>query len=554
ALLAVDDSSEKDSVAPTGAHLVWRLGRRTRHPRLSEAFPEGLLLVTQRSPHLKDTPTGGTGSDEADAFLAPLPLPSGEEESLGSGCIVGGVEPLSSSGTAWEFGILEERLEPLSLWSGRQLLSEVSRQRIRLARPLLVAVQADSAAEECRGFGQDIAYLGVQTRWSGNDENEPPEANGVQLLETFQVLRPRLPRDATVADIFRTCRGRSRELAEVRMRARYDLLPVDSSPSSGSSSPWKAEDAESAWSSKLPAEMLPGAFISLMLTWPLSVQQALSWPLLQGPPGLSCSATVHVRGGRSAERCLLGQQWAHVDILRRLACLLSCGADDEAANSPLQGCQLQGSRSESTLNMLSTRAAVARLFEVERDLATSSAGLRHSSCALAPEAPSSQLEEDRPNRDFVDRLWLNVLSRCESAREATLALQVVLEELGRPGSSFAPFVRRDNPTTMAELVRTAVQIATLRRYASPGEAQELSEAVLAWEDRCKDLVQLRNALLVIVGIGTECVRRDLVHLVTRRGYVTAQELGGFQVGASPVAEIEGLCCLRQIAELAVLCV
>ncbi|CAE8595583.1 unnamed protein product [Polarella glacialis] len=303
---------------------------------------------------------------------------------------------VGSSGTAWEFGILEERLEPLSLWSGRQLLSEVSRQRIRLARPLLVAVQADSAAEECRGFGQDIAYLGVQTRWSGNDENEPPEANGVQLLETFQVLRPRLPRDATVADIFRTCRGRSRELAEVRMRARYDLLPVDSSPSSGSSSPWKAEDAESAWSSKLPAEMLPGAFISLMLTWPLSVQQALSWPLLQGPPGLSCSATVHVRGGRSAERCLLGQQWAHVDILRRLACLLSCGADDEAANSPLQGCQLQGSRSESTLNMLSTRAAVARLFEVERDLATASAGLRHSSCALAPEAPSSQLEEGSP--------------------------------------------------------------------------------------------------------------------------------------------------------------
>jgi len=162
-------------------------------------------------------------------------------------------------------------------------------------------------------------------------------------------------------------------------------------------------------------------------------------------------------------------------------------------------------------------------------------------------------DEERPGRDFVDRLWLDAAARCASAQCLVELVQAVLAWLGRPGS-VAPFVRRENGTEVAELVRTAVKISTLRRYAaSPGGAQ-LQDLAASWEERRRQLSTVEAVAPLVLGMGVECLRRDFVHVITRRGYIMPQDLDHFTDASRPVeVQVDRLHCLHRMAELALMC-
>jgi len=428
--------------------------------------------------------------------------------------------------------MLEERLEPLSLWDARELLSEVSRTSLRLARPLVVAVRDERQSPGNgykAGMCQRLSYLGVKLRLPGNDENEAPfnrgGAGGLAVLESVRITRPLLPQSATLGEALRLCSG-TKGIGEVQVLARYDQLVLD---------------LTSSVTSHLPAELLSEPFISLVLSWQLSTEQANSWPLIEGPPALSCADTVHARGGSHLERCLVRRQWADLDFLVQV----SSAADDE------DGITRSFASGERHLSSDSPEEMVARLFEEEAALAAAEASKFRSQ---DHEATSSNLADQRAH-DFVDRMWQHVLSRCNTARELLRALRLLLQELGQVGA-VVPYVRRDNLTQGAHLVRHAASLAALRRAASRGHEQEkdLAEAVDAWQRRCKELAQLQKASSLAVEVGSECIRRDLLHLITQKGCVAAQELAAFQhVCASPLQELDRLRRMRHVAEVAVLC-
>ncbi|CAK0847887.1 unnamed protein product [Prorocentrum cordatum] len=496
ALKAADLETE-ESVAHAGSWLVWRIRRQTRHPRLSEAFPDGFFMVTECDLAL----TGLGVPEEVDSCRAALPPLSGvlgEPAALEAGG-AGGNAPLSPS---FRHGILEERLQPLGVAEARRLLSEVSRRRLRLAAPLLVAVQGE-AANDPAGPGRLITYMGVQTGEAEGKENGAPEPWGPNVRQAIRVSRPRLASDATIGDALLRSRSCAKG-GEVRLRARYDLSIAPERGSSGGLC--------GAWAGCLPAELLPGPFISLAISWGMPRERAEAAPLLQGPAALSSSAVVHMRcsdrGDRGRRRVV------HAGPRRR---------------HNLREGSLAGGGGGTRV---APRATPVR-------------------AASAP--PAGSAREERPGRDFVDRLWLDAAARCASAQCLVELVQAVLAWLGRPGS-VAPFVRRENGTEVAELVRTAVKISTLRRYAaSPGGAQ-LQDLAASWEERRRQLSTVEAVAPLVLGMGVECLRRDFVHVITRRGYIMPQDLDHFTDASRPVeVQVDRLHCLHRMAELALMC-
>jgi len=162
-------------------------------------------------------------------------------------------------------------------------------------------------------------------------------------------------------------------------------------------------------------------------------------------------------------------------------------------------------------------------------------------------------DESRPGRDFVDRFWLAVLSRCETVACLTAGIQCVLRELGNV-DALAPFVREDNTSDIAEIVRAAVKITKLRRYGPLSNAQGLEAECAAWNGRRKHFENAEAVATLALNLGVECLRRDLVHLTVRCGYITALDLAFYtDTSQSVPIQIDRLRCLHHIAELAVLC-
>lgn len=233
-----------------------------------------------------------------------------------------------------------------------------------------------------------------------------------------------------------------------------------------------------------------------------------------------------------------------LDVLRNLTQL-------DAGTKVLQS----GQRTAVLSSNASVLDAIRHFSEEESRLATSSV------CTAANRASADHMEKpistdtydvDRPDRDFVDRLWLSVLSRCETAGCLVFAIQAVLKELGRH-NGMVPCVRKESTTQMAELVRVAMSMSMLRRYAAPSEVEKLRALTTQWEESCKYLSHAQNVIPLVLSIGMECLCRDFVHIITRYGYVTARDLTHFTHGCESVAlRLDRLRCLRHMAELALM--
>jgi len=556
--LRLADETGDETVTAAGPLLIWCLRKRTHHPRLAEAFPEGCLLVTRRGLPEED----GSVEEEAAGCRVPLPRGTGlcEEAVSLEPCDAwqGGAASLEPC-ARFDYALWEDRLEPLSLEVARRLLSDVSRSRTSLSLPLLLAVHelSDDEVEPGRAPRHHCtAYLGARTQQIHDAENKPPGRCGnsreLHILETIRVLRPVLPASVTIGEALRSCRGASRG-GEVWLRSRYDLST--------------AADQMSAWAWALPPEELPGPFVSLQVSWPLSLQQASSAPLLQSPATLTCTAVVHIRchsgecGGGGPEKAspLLGRYVDGLRILEHLARPLTSGAaskDDVLQTACSANDSAHNDRSPPLLcDESAVGVALARLAEEERRRATASAARMGGVVGSAPMAADPAGDEERPGRDFIDRLWLDVASRCATVPCMVSAIQMTLRDLGRPGG-LVPFVHRENGTELAELARTAVKISRLRSYAAMSEAQQLVAMVTDWEERCSHFSKTEVVLAQLFDIGAECLRKDFLHVVTCRGYVTAQDLGALAEPAPTLArtvQLERLRGLGHVAELVLTC-
>jgi len=202
--------------------------------------------------------------------------------------------------------------------------------------------------------------------------------------------------------------------------------------------------------------------------------------------------------------------------------------------------------------------AVNRFVTDEGRLATETIGLaprgghtdvgqEHIDHAARP-LPGNDL--DRFDRDFVDRLFLVVLSQCSSVTCLVQAVQAVLEELGHC-NGMVPSVHRESGTRMAEIVRVAMKMSMLRRYAAPSEADKLRALEAQWQEICSELSHPQSVVSLTLDIGVDCLRRDFVHIVTRDGYITSQDLAYFtSTNIGSAKQLDRLRCLRHLSELA----
>lgn len=335
------------------------------------------------------------------------------------------------------------------------------------------------------------------------------------------------------------------------MQARYDFRPG----AKAGADDWPADAACALAWSRLPPELLPGPFISLVLSWTTSLQVANSLPLLPTPPALSCSAKVHVRCSQDPGRSLLGRYWKDLDILRNLLSPGEAGA--EPCGMP------QGALGDAVERFIAEEARLATssvLLDLAPPVAPAAGEGGNSGDARAttahmerPQISKDKVnEEERPGRDFVDRLWLEVASRYATAQGLVPLVGAVLRELGRP-DGIAPPVRRDNTSELAILIQDARKMSKARQY-SRHDARTLNSMVASWEERCQQFSDHRNALRLVRGIGVECLRKDFLHIITRQGYITAQDMSYFVESSQPAAEdLRRLRCLHHLAELALLC-
>eukprot|EP00747_Dinoflagellata_sp_TGD_P187335 gnl/TRDRNA2_/TRDRNA2_44918_c0_seq1.p1 gnl/TRDRNA2_/TRDRNA2_44918_c0~~gnl/TRDRNA2_/TRDRNA2_44918_c0_seq1.p1 ORF type:complete len:684 (+),score=99.69 gnl/TRDRNA2_/TRDRNA2_44918_c0_seq1:51-2102(+) len=553
ALRAADQAAEETS-SGAGPFLVQSLHNVTRHPKLTEVFPGGFLLVTERSLPDEDQCV----QEELDGIRLDLPTPPGlcEEPTAVEHCITFSTRNGASDGNAeqprFEKMILEERLEPIEIGIGRLILSAVSRHKVHLRLPLMILVKEENDAEEVteralslqsgsRRGGARTVYMGVRTQPARNDENAPPGSGsgGFHVFESIRVQRPFLPATSepvVVGDLLRLLRGAATG-ADVHMSTRHDL--------------YVGAVQVSSWTSHLPAQLIPGAFLSLVMSWSMSMQQASSATLFHHPSALGCSSAVYMRPSRSIDRSLLSRHLMDLHVLNHL----KRGA---ASSEVLQCSEREGilSGEDEILD------AINHFLEEEGRIATSAAlhpskdSLHpHGSSALAALGDGAAVDgedEERPGRDFVDRLWLEVLSRCNTVSCLSLAIGAALTELGRRGG-LVPHVRRENGTELAELVRMAVKISSLQSYGGPSDAETLKDLRSSWEHKIEGVS--KNCVPLVLGAGMECLRRDLMHIVMRHGYITMQDLGHFsdESSADVTPRIQRLTCLRHIAELALMC-
>mmetsp|Transcript_16857 Transcript_16857/g.54486 ORF Transcript_16857/g.54486 Transcript_16857/m.54486 type:complete len:722 (-) Transcript_16857:13-2178(-) len=563
ALREVDAATEEHFVA-CGSLLVWGLRRNTWHPLLSEAFAgeSGLLLVSARG-----LVEGASVDEEVRSCRVRLPAApaSGGPASAAGSCEGAGLGGLAAG---FEYGLLDQRLHPVELPVARRLLAELSRARLRLSLPVLVAVggASDEPAAKRRRLAEalgrrptETVYVGLRTpACDGVEEHRPPanvhgcasasggEGGGLAVLETVHVTRPALPADAevTVGDLLRRCRG-SAQHGKVEFSARFDL-PLAGLPGSASCAAPAARP-----------ELLPGPFVSLEMSCSSTLSRAAGAPLAQVVPYVLASgaAVVHVRCGSTPDGCALSRELLDLAALEQLL----RGGDGACSSMAQAGAALLSSEAEA-------REAVAALLEEEASCGGSGGS---ASAAFRPGAPGGE-EAGGPSRDFVHRLWLRILSRCCSAEILTFALSIILVELGRPGG-VVPFVRRSDSTEAAALFRAAVEASTLRRYAAPGEAARLEAMASKWEERCRHFSMAEHAVNLAIAVGVECLHRDFLHSITRQGSVTVQDLapllvdegesprGSAAASAAPASRgprpppferLQRLCCLRGVAELA----
>jgi len=565
--LKVADASFQETESCAGPFLVQSLRGSTYHPLFMETFPEGLLMVSwKKDPegYRVRLPTASGPCEEPAGFEQ---CKSAPKAALGS---ASKAAPFANtSGRRLEFIISEARLEPIDVRVGRQVISALSQHKVRLNLPLVVAVKEESSSEHggnsqrasavgnvvdvCNGSPACVTYLGVRTRPAVTDENEAPTSAGLHVIESIRVLRPWLAKGESliIGDLLRHLRGggaapggafgrapsveNGQQGVEVHIRLRYDHR--------------LASEEKDDFESHLPAELLPGPFLSLVYSWPMSLHQAMSANLTD--VASSAGTTVLVRGSYCAERSLLGQYLQDLDFLRFLAASTAGSAEVPLATNIASSEGAPSLSSEAEIC-----AAVSRFMEDERRLATASA--QDWEMCLNPSQTQYGAAEDaekeaRPSRDFVDRLWLTVFSRCPTLLTLTLAVRCVLQDLGEL-AAIAPCVRRENGCEMAELARAAVKMKTLQSYGTVSESQKLQEARATWEARCKHCTETEHAVPLVLGAGMECMRQDLFHMITRCGYITATDLSYFSdVSLSIHTQLERLQCLQRVAELAVLC-
>jgi len=389
--------------------------------------------------------------------------------------------------------LLEDRMEPVDLAAARQMLSLVSQHRVCVTLPLLILV-AESEAQERNTRSARLAFLGVRTNL---------ERSHLHILEGIRVLRPLLHDVPSLGSLFRMFRTSQ---SEARMRMRYDLPLMDGEGHV-----------------EVPGT-LTGPFISLVMAWKLSTKQVASSPLFQTPPP-SCAAVVCVRVGSTPERSLLGKYMVQLEVLHRLT---------------YQKADVLQSGSGS-LDAESIEEAVRVFIDEEMRIATPS--------ELEPDETS----EDRPSRDFVDRLWLKVLSRCSSVACLVAAIRQVFAVLGGSGC-FAPFVHKESRTEMAEMARCAVKMSMLRRYGTLSEHQTLKHLQASWDERALRFSRAPDAVSLALDTGIECLSKEFLHIITRLGFVTHQELSYFgDTQQSKAVQLDRLRCSRHLAELALVC-
>lgn len=324
------------------------------------------------------------------------------------------------------------------------------------------------------------------------------------MVEAIRVLRPVASPGSPMilGSLLQHVRS---QVAELTMQTRYDLLLAN----------------ESDGLDHLPPELRRGPFISLLLSWPLTAQASAS--LFQTPPALSCSSMVYIRVGQR-QSALLDEAVAAIDFLEALS------HGEVAGEREL--------RSDAA-----TLEAVMRVINEERrDAARSPAG------PMAKNAMELDEADLRPSRDFVDRLWSAVFSRCATASCLVAATQQVLKELG--SGALAPFVRKENGCEMAQVVRSAIRISQLR-YGGLATASELRRLLAAWEEQALRLMEPAEVIPLVYSMGVECLRKDFAHIITSGGCVKPPDLAFFTDASD--AQVERLRSLREIAELALIC-
>jgi hypothetical protein len=153
----------------------------------------------------------------------------------------------------------------------------------------------------------------------------------------------------------------------------------------------------------------------------------------------------------------------------------------------------------------------------------------------------------------VDRLWLKVLSRCSNVACLVAAIRQVFAVLGGSGC-FAPFVHKESRTEMADMARCAVRMSMIRRYGTLSEHQTLKDLQTSWAERVSRLSREQDAVSMVLDMGIECLGKEFLHIITRLGFVTNQELSYFgDTQQSKAIQLDRLRCSRHLAELALVC-
>jgi len=507
------DQEAHESVKHVNSFVVWSFRGKTRHPELSEVYSHGFLLLTA-----SDGQTADMDSQDCVPKCRKSCLHGGNEE-------LGQVEycvehaksrsdlDVNSRKSCYEYDLVEDMLHPIELQLGRATLSQISRRKIGLTLPLLIYVSAGDGM----GHNQCTVYIGFKI-------------SKVRVEDVIKIERPLIKHRGriTVQEILGHLRGALLK-SEICMQNRFDLCFT--------------REKVSTRPFYLPVGQLQGPFISLALNWRVPLQQASSALFFDRPAAFSCSAVVYMRGSHVPDRSLLGEYLVDLHLLHSLH-----------HAEPHLCARLEVDHGETLQNEHDITKSIAELIQ-EEELRASTQKLKHDSLVAHEGVPDLQrgYVNELPGRDFVHRLWFKVLSRCGTVSNLVDVMRIVLAKLGKT-DGFAPFLRKDNSTEMAEVFRLAIKMSKLQRYASASQAKELEVMTTTWKEKCMSLSQATHAVSLVLGAGVESLCRDFVHIICRSGYMTSQDLRAFTDTSHPVdVQLDCLRHLHHIAELALMC-
>eukprot|EP01068_Selenidium_serpulae_P004093 Selendium_serpulae@DN3415_c0_g1_i2.p1 len=356
--------------------------------------------------------------------------------------------------------------------------------------------------------------------------------------------------------------------------------------------------------------VMSGPLLSLAVFWELKQpwREAIV-PSLPSPTPTNCEAIMFMRSG-TAEEPLLCSYWSDLKVLRQLAfvgnrCLVlnSIAELDALAKKSLhrttrdaptsteiggfpipkgnpdssEGQQATSDLDSGFLNGLlpftenEILNLVPAFLQQERSLAANIVGRSAASAKNDaelgegaspsradkewdepmdnPDSRGIELAYERPNKEFVERLW-EFLRRSFSLTNASEALQQIMDALDpfngeqrwdqlgpdtqalrfnvlsklepditreddgcgeQAVAPLLPVIRRDNSTAIAEMIRLAVRSWQTERYGGYRPNNEASDHRKQWLETRKTFSDVKQLPFMLVELGLECLKQDLTY-------------------------------------------